>query len=231
MISDEMMFHLENMFQYKVEEIPMFDFINPKNESDENNQNNQKEIFEEKPIKNYKEYSTLYGMFMENVFNYYYSKKIHNNADFVIKLDKIINNTIVIPKELISGYKLLKIRIPTIKDHIITLSEINRYKNLFRKNEEELYSYLCNELNHNYLKEFFIECYNDVSNYSKEILIECINNLDVDNKNINNKNNNYSNNNIINSIFKITIFYHQMNHETAYLWNTNFTEELNDLQY
>ena len=257
-MSDETIYNLENMFKFKIESIPMFD------------------NFEERPIKNYKEYATLYGMFIENVFNYYYCKKINKVGDFVLKLNKIINNTILIPKELISGYKLLKIRIPSIKDHIITLSEINRYKNLFRKSEEDLYSYLCNELEYNYQKEFFIECYNDVSNYSKEILMECIDNLNYELNNIeennieennknnnknnieNNKNNNKNNidnnknniennknniennkdniydnrdNTIIQSILKITIFFHQMNHETAYLWNIDFTEELIDLQY
>ena len=209
--SDETIFYLEKMFKYNVEAIQMFD------------------NFEEKPIKNYKEYSALYGMFMENVFNYFYSKKINNVADFITKLNIIINNTIIVPKEMISGYKLLKIRIPTIKDHIITLSEINRYKNLFRKNEEELYSYLCEELNQNYNKEFFIECYNDVSNYSKDILMNCISKLTKSIHFCSNSNNlDY---NIIDSIFKITIFYHQMNHETAYLWNRDFKDELADLEH
>ena len=214
MISDETIFNLEKMFKFNVESVPMFD------------------NFEDKPIKNYKEYSTLYGMFIENIFNYYYSKKMDKTSDFVIKLNKMINNTILIPKELITGYKLLKIRIPSIKDHIITLCEINRYKNLFRKCEEDLYSYLCNKLEHNYQKEFFIECFNDVSNYSKEMLMECIDNLNCEwnNSEENNKDIN-KDNTIIQSILKITIFFHQINHETAYLWNIDFTEELNDLQY
>jgi DNA polymerase III epsilon subunit-like protein len=208
-ISDEAMYNLEKMFKFNVETNPMF------------------ETFEEKNIKNYKEYATLYGMFIENVFNYYYCKKMNRRSDFVIKLEKILNNTIIIPKELISGYKLLKIRIPNIKDNVIKLSEINRYKNLFRKSEEDLYSYLCNELQHNYQKEFYIECYNDVSNYSKDLLLESIDYLSKqsEDKEL------FSSTNVPENILKITIFYHQMNHETAYLWNIDFTEELNDLQY
>jgi hypothetical protein len=38
-------------------------------------------------------------------------------------------------------------------------------------------------------------------------------------------------NTLIESIFKITIFYYQMNNEAAYLWSVNFREELKDLDY
>ncbi len=199
-MSDETLFKLEKMLKYTINTIPIF-------------------TLEQTPIKNYKEYSVLYGMFIENIFNYYYSKKYSKKSELEIKTRKLINNTIILPKEYISAYKLLRIRIPNIKDHLITLGEINRYKNLFKKLEEDLFSYLCLILNGEYQKEFYIECYNEVSTYSKDFILKCLNKLDCNEEN-----------EIIKSIFNITLLYYQIDNETAYLWNNDFTEELNDLQ-
>lgn len=208
MMSDEVLFNLENLFKYKIETIPIF------------------ESFQPIEIKNYKEYSALFGMFIENVFHYYYQQKLNKQADFVIKLYKIINNTIVLPKELINGYKILKIRCPFIKNNIIKLADFGLIKNLFKKSEEEVYSYLCQILNFEYHTEFFLDCHNDVINYSKEDLLNSINIL---NENINNSS--INNRIILENILKITIFFYLMNHETAYLWQINFEEELNNLEY
>ena len=201
-LNDQLLFDLENSFDFEIETIKIFDVPNKK-------------------IKNYKEYAALYGMFIENIFNYYYNK--NKNADFIVKLKKIINNTIIIPKKYIYSYKLLKIRCPFIKD-LTKLSDFNVIKNQFKPEEENIYEYLCELLNNDYEKEFFIDCENDVINYSKDALLNSINYLE--NININE---NRNKNEIINHIFKITIYYYQNNNETAYLWNTDFTEEINDL--
>ena len=210
-LDDQLIFDLENIFEYEIETIKIF-------EESEKSYNKQ--------IKNYKEYSALYGMFIENIFNYYYNKNNKNNnitGDFIIKLKKIINNTIIIPKKYIYGYKILKIRCPFIKD-LIKLSDFINIKNQFKTEEEKIYEYLCELLNNDFDKEFFIDCENDVINYSKDDLLNSINYLE----NIN-ETNNFNKDQIIKNIFKITLYYYQKNNETAYLWNTDFTEEINDL--
>jgi hypothetical protein len=111
-LNDELIFDLENIFEYETETIKIFDVPN-------------------KSIKNYKEYSALYGMFIENIFNYYYNKNNNNNPDFIIKLKKRMNNTIIIPKKYIYGYKILKIRCPFIKD-LVKLSDFIVIKNQFK---------------------------------------------------------------------------------------------------
>jgi DNA polymerase III epsilon subunit-like protein len=201
MMSDETLYYLENIFNFNVETIPIFEPI--KNE-----------------IKNYKEYAMLFGMFIENVFNYYYHKKLNKKANFMTKLYTIINNTIVLPKEHLSGYKILKLRCPFIKNNVIKLSDFFGIKNLFKKHEEDIYSYLCELLCYNYKKEFFLGCYNDVTNYSKEDLLKSIQYLE---------NQNSDREDILTNIFNITIFYYQMSNETAYLWNIDFSEELKEL--
>ena len=208
-MDDDLLFKLENIFKYDIETVPIF---------------SSKE--EESPLKkitNYKEYCMLYGMFIENIFNYYYMLNFSSIADFVLKLKKIINNTIIVPKEYISGYKILKIRCPFIKKNLIKLADFNIIKNQFRKSEEELYSYLCESFEYNYHKEFFIDCENDVINYSKDDLLESIDYLE----HINNLNKDES----IRHIFNITLYYYQQSHETAYLWKVDFSQELADLDY
>ncbi len=210
MMSDESLFNLEHIFKYEVETIPIFNV---------NIDQDTIEEFTPKSIKNYKDYNALYGMYIENIFNYYYSIKLAKTPDFITKLRKMIENTIVIPKHLTSGYKMLKIRLPYITKNIVRLNDLAKIKNQFKKSEEDLFVYLCELLNNNYHREFFIDCHNDVANYSKVELLKAIDNIllhKVD---------------ITQNIFKITIFYYQMNYETAYLWNTDMTEELNDLQY
>jgi DNA polymerase III epsilon subunit-like protein len=211
MMSDETLFNLENIFKYNITTIPIF------------------ESFDIKQIKNYKEYSSLYGIFIENVFHYFFQKRLNKVADFITKSYKIINNTIVLPKELLTGYKILKIRCPFIKNSLIKLSNFSIVKNLFKKSEEEVYSYLCQTLSFNYQKEFFLDCHNDVINYSKEDILQSINLLL--NSLETNSHPQFDSKIILNNIFKITIFFYQMNNETAYLWNINFDEELKDLEY
>jgi len=203
-LDDQLLFKLENIFQYKTETIPIF------------------EPLQNKKIKNYKEYSALYGLFIENIFNYYYQQKIGKIPDYIIKLKKIIHNTIIIPKEYITGYKILKLRCPFITKDLIKLSLFSNIKNQFRKHEEDIYSFLCETMNHDYNKEFFIDVENDVINYSKKDLLESISILE---KGVVLKQN------IIINILIITIYYYQRSNETAYLWKVDFTDELKDLEF
>ena len=216
LMNDQTLFNLDNVFKYTIEKVKIFehdihDIHDIHNEQEDENP--------PKDIKNYKEYSALYGMYIENIFNYYYNQKFNKTADFIIKLNKMMDNTIVIPKNLVSGYKILKLRCPFITKNLIKLSDFSSIKNQFKKNEEEIYSYLCETLNYNYQKEFFIYCENDVIIIPKKELKELIN--EINNAKINiNKN-----------IFRITLFYYQLNHEMAYLWKSDLTEEFNDMEY
>jgi DNA polymerase III epsilon subunit-like protein len=206
MMNDQILYNLENIFQYEIEELDIFSNPLPINNI----------------IKDYKDYSALYGMFIENIFNFFYNKKFHIIPDFVTKLKKMINNTIIIPKNLISGYKILKLRCPFIKN-LVKLSDFNDIKNQFKHSEELVYSYLCEILENDYEKDFFIDCHNDVINYSKKDLLHFIDIIE--------NHSDYSNDDIIKNIFQITLYYYQKNNETAYLWHIDFTEHLQDLEY
>ena len=124
---------------------------------------------------------------------------------------------------MIYGYKMLKTRCPFIVKDLIRLSLFSVIKNSFKKEEEILYSYLCETMNNDYESEFFIDCENDVISYSKERLLDSIQKLELSldtNKE-----------EILNHIFNITLYYYQRENETAYLWNTSFIQEMKDLDF
>ena len=69
-------------------------------------------------------------------------------------------------------------RCPFIAKDLVKLSDFSPIKNIFRKGEEDIYAYLCELLENDYNKEFFLDCENDVIQYSKKDLLECINILE-----------------------------------------------------
>ena len=198
------LFNFEKIIKYEVVEENLFDDFNQKEE-----------------ILNYKEFNALYGIFIENIFNYYYNIKFNKLADYIIKLDKILKNTIVVPKNLLGGYKILKIKCPFITKDLIKLSDFSLIKRTFKKREQELYSYLLQILDNDHEKEFFLDCYNEVSNYSKDNLIYSIEYLKKFKNDIDKTNNH---------IFQISLYFYQRSNETAYLWKKNFELEIDSLE-
>lgn len=165
---------LENIFKYEIETVSIFTQIN----------------------NNYKSSAILYEIFIKNIFNFYYHKNFNIIPDFIVKLKKIINNTIIVPNDLITGYKILKNRYSFIGKRLIKLIDFSEIKNQFSKDEEYVYSFLCKRLNYNYYTEFFLDY---EIKYSKEDLLESTHFLDSD-----------SDKDIVNKIFKITLYYCQM---------------------
>jgi len=220
-MDDEIFYKMEKIFNYEVESVKIF------NEDFYGKCRGEKRV-----IKNYKSYSALYGMFIENIFNFFYNAKYGILADFIIKLKKIINNTIIIPKKYIYGYKILKVRCPFIVKDLVRLSDFAIIKNMFRKAEEELYAYLCEVFKNDYGSEFFIDCENDVINYSKEELLKYIDYFEKEVAAEEKKDlEKYILHENIQKLFKLTLYYYQRSHECAYLWEIDFTEELDDLDF
>ena len=196
----------EKLIQYKVEEEDLFDNFN------------KQDLFE------YEHYCALYGIFIENIFNYYYCLKNNNVPDFISKLKKILENTILVPKNMIGGYKILKLKCPFIVKDLVKLKDFDIIKKSFKVREQQLYDYLINMLNNDFNKEFFLDCYNDVSYYSKDFLYDLIK------KTLNSKKK-YSENEIYYCIFQISLYFYQRSHETAYLWKKDFSPHLDSLEY
>ena len=81
---------------------------------------------------------------------------------------------------------------------------------------------MINILDNNYNKEFYLDCYNDVSHYSKDYLLKLVNKLESNNTN---------KNDVIYNIFQISLYYYQKSNETAYLWKKDFSPFIDSLMY
>ena len=178
--------------------------------------------YEQHSIYEYNEFCALYGIFIENVFNFYYCKRHNIESDFINKLKRILNNTIIVPKNMLSGYKILKLKCPFIVKDLVKLKDFDLIKKTFKKREQELYEHLINILNNDYNQEFYLDCYNDVSHYSKDFLIKLMNKLESKNS---------SKDEIIYNIFQISLYYYQKSNETAYLWKKDFSSHIDSIQY
>lgn len=202
---DKHFYVFEKIIQYKLEEE---DFDN----------------FDQKNIYEYDQYPALYGMFIENIFNYYYNVKLKQEPDFIVKLQNILENTILVPKNMVGGYKMLRLRCPFIVKDLVKLSDFDGIKNTFQKREQELIHYIINMVEKDYDKEFFLDCYNDVSHYSRDFLLKLI-------QKCKNEHQKYNLEDIHYCIFQITLYSYQRINETAYLWKTDFTPHLASLEY
>ena len=203
---DKHFYVFEKLIQYDIEEEDLF------------------ENFSEYTLFEHDQYSALYGMFVENIFNYYYQIKNNKIPDFISKLKNIIENSIIVPKNMIGGYKILKMKCPFIVKDLVKLRNFDGIKKTFKKREQELYNYLIEILGNDYHQEFFLDCYNDVAHYSKDFLLTLI-------KKTLNEKNKYNEEEIHYCIFQMTLYYYQMSNETAYLWKKDFHPHLNHLSY
>jgi DNA polymerase III epsilon subunit-like protein/thymidine kinase len=168
----------------------------------------------------------IYGIFMEHIFNFYYHYDRKIAPDFVTSVEKIIKNTIELPKKYSRGYGILKVRLPQITKECITLSMINTYKNILSKSEMEMYSYLCIILDDNYHKEFYLQPENSVISYPRERLLEKISFIYDYLYNVKCEEHDE---NFYLGIFEMAIFQYQCENESAYLWKSDFTKYVKQL--
>ncbi len=191
-------------------------------------------------IKNQNQYVRLNRIFIENLFQYFYSIKNNIIPEFLIKIQKILDCYVLIPRQYLLGYKSLKKKYGSYIQDLFTLSKLQNVKNKFTRNEEELYEYLCQIVENNLQKEIFIECENDVTTFPKNKLEDSAlylyvnkDNIDfIEKKGIFEDNNNYNHQIqiIINSLFDITKIIYQSLSEDNNIWNIDFKDELNDLK-
>ena len=164
------------------------------------------------------EYSSLYGIYVEQIFEYLYC--IKNNKPYALakKTQQFISNRINISsKYRTSVYSFLRILGKSITD-LITLESINNIKNELNSantntntntNTKELYEEIIAKINEKNI---------DDSNYSFSLYIT--NDLIYDNPeeinqiilNLNN------NNNFKKNLFLLILYFYQMEHEAKYLW-------------
>lgn len=166
----------------------------------------------------------LYGIFMENIFNYGYHWRSREMPDFATKAMKMILNTVEVPRKYMRGYTILKARLPDLTKDCITLSMIHSCKHLLSQSEKDLYEYLKMVCEDDYQRPIFLMPQNDVISYPRDRILEKIDILRdfvVEGHEPSTI--------AFEAIYDLSIFFYQRDHECAYLWKTPVDKHLENL--
>ncbi len=174
---------------------------------------NIKEIIDLYPINNNNnniesEYPDLYGIYYEQIFEYYYCKKYNRNFKLSEDMIKYIEKRILIDKKykyILSTF-LRKINM-TMFD-LLDVNYLNEKKILLNQKEIEFFNYLMNIIILKKLDNFYIYIENDLVYDNSNEILEICNNINT-------------NVNIPENIFKLVLYKYQYNNEAKYLWSTN----------
>ena len=115
-------------------------------------------------VLDYKDFSCLYGCFIEVVFEYYYNYWLEdlpeNNLFERIKYQ--LNNTIIVPLKFKSSYLSLKQKFTLDPNKKISLKLLDQFKMQFNEREMKLYLYINKLLENSLDKEFYLSLENKV---------------------------------------------------------------------
>jgi hypothetical protein len=183
------------------------------------------------------EFSALYGIFIERIhqyFYYIYSNDITELHTFFSNIRDSLMNQITIPKKYNYICKSIINRLGYKITDILDIEVFDKHKISFTEYEYDFYDFLKTELsynnnhnndNHNHNNhnnhEFTIQFENDLYYHARNDVIKICDDMIHD----------YTNSNYVSNIFKIVLYYYQIEHECGYLWQQDFTQHLETLQY
>lgn len=176
------------------------------------------------------EFSALYGIFIERIhqyFYYIYSNNITELHTFFSNIRDSLMNQITISKKYNYICKSIINRLGYKITDILDIQVFDTHKISFTEYEYDFYDFLKTELsynnNHNSHNnhEFTIQFENDLYYHARNDVIKICDEMIHD----------YTNANYISNIFKIVLYYYQIEHECGYLWQQDFTQHLETLQF
>ena len=185
--SENRIFNFENKFKYNLEKEKLYD-INKVNIIDND------------------EYATLYGLYIENIFEFLYYKNNNLIDEYVDKYFKKINETVLIEKkdkkQFYDNFKIVE------TSFLVYLNGINKknqklYKKYFKDVDvdEKIVPYIIENIGCYINKEY-------IKNLYKELL---------------------NNTNFEKIMFNITLYYYQIENECKFLLKNDFTQHINEL--
>lgn len=196
----EQLFGFENLLKFETEEIQLYKI--------------------KKDLVDYKNLSALYGLFIETIYEYYYyyfNENLNNN--FLDRFLFQLNNTIIISEKYQKICKIIFKRFNLNFNNSLILNIFEKSKYLLSNNEMEFYHFLKKELNYDYNKKFFISFENKVTKQSNKKLIKLCKDIK----------DNFKSENIY-SIFMIVLYRYQIDNESGYLFEMDFSLHLEKLQ-
>jgi len=158
--------------------------------------------------------------FLKYVFEYHYCLFSLNQLNFVTKMETFIENIILINSKHQQALVNILAKSNIDITDIITLSNLEPYKNKFTSSEKKLYEIIKHHVKHDHNKKFSLVVNKDFSSIfnndvclDKKAISETCNNIKIGND-------------VIWNIFKLCLFENQCNNETKYFWNS--IEEFKD---
>lgn len=156
----------------------------------------------------FNKYSSLYGIYIEHVYEYFYSIKNNIEMPFIETSLKIFQNDIILEaKEANTVAKLLD-KINKKKLTVVTLKDFEAHKQKFTAKEKELYQYIANKYDYNLNKEFCMIIDNSNVYINNSEMVQLCEKIKKD----------YTNPDNLYNIFVICLYYYQMEHEAKYLY-------------
>jgi hypothetical protein len=167
----------------------------------------------ETPIEynNFNELSSIYGSFVEKIVEYYYSLIYKTPYNFIKKVKRCQENSLIIDEKFSTGINNIYNIINYNKEELTTLNllDLYKYKNKFIGEERLVFEYLSRQLEHDTNKNFFIQIKNSNIYYDDAYIINLCKKIE---ENLEDENNIYY-------IFEISLYLHQINYEAKYLWS------------
>lgn len=188
--TEEFMLELKELIGFEIEKENIY--------ADEFNSNNMN-------IDDFDEYSSLYGKYIEQIFEYYYcvkNKKVYILSELT---KQFINNRILISnkyKPYLPGF-LSKVKKTPMQ--MLELDFINEIKNDFDEKEKEIYEEICTKVKEKKLETFSIYIPNELVYDNPEEILNIVYN--IDNKIDINFN-----------LYLLILYFYQYDHEAKYLW-------------
>jgi len=157
-------------------------------------------------IKNFEEYSSLYGKFIEQLFEYLYCKKFNRPFSLLNIIKNFINNRICLQNKYRPYLQsfMAKINKPILS--LLELESINEIKNSFNDHEREIYEEIIKILQDKNQESFSIYIPNNLIYDNPPEILNIIQELE-------------NNNDSFYNLFLLNLYLYQIEHEAKYLWN------------
>ncbi len=167
----------------------------------------EEEIYNNENINiiDFEEYSSLYGKYIEQIFEYLYCKK-RNKVYLLTKLTKqFISNRISLSKKFQAFLQGFLNKIGKTQINLLELEYINEIKNSFTDIEKDMYEEIILKTKEKNIETFSIYIPNELVYDNPEEILKIANKLE------NNNDANYN-------LFLLNLYFYQIEHEAKYLW-------------
>ncbi len=161
---------------------------------------------EELNIENFDEYSSLYGKYIEQVFEYYYCVKNKKKYMLCELTKNFINNRISISNKYKVYLPEFLAKVKKNPTQLLELQFINEIKNEFNEKEKEIFEEICEKVKEKKIETFSIYIPNELIYDNPDEILTFVNNIE------NNINVNYN-------LYLLILYFYQYEHEAKYLWS------------